>query len=411
MRIPKVSVVMASYNHRKYVTKAIDSVLAQTYDDWELIIIDDCSSDDSAQLIGLYKDKRITFYQAEENRGSVPTFNQLMSKAQGEYVAILGSDDIWYPNKLRKQVEYLDSHTDMGACFSYVEFIDEEGEKYSDKNMTDFNGNVFNQPNRTQGECFRYFFQHENYFCHPSSMVRRNVIKEIGNFDLRFRQLHDYHYWIRLLQKYPVYIIQEPLTGYRRIIAHNKSVSASNEENTIRHINESQTIMYEMIKDMKRDIFCEAFSDLLREKVENDIQLICEKYFILLDWEIIGINNRQPAIRYLGEYINNPEVMRCLKEKYNYNLCDYYKETSSKLKLYPIQFYQEYQETVNRYENICGNQQRLCKELEERAKNYSDELNVMRQTTSWKVTRPLREIKGVLKKSKKKPKYKGTAKK
>ena len=132
---------------------------------------------------------------------------------------------------------------------------------------------------------------------------------------------------------------------------------------------------------------------------------------ILLDWEIIGINNRQPAIRYLGEYINNPEVMRCLKEKYNYNLCDYYKETSSKLKLYPIQFYQEYQETVNRYENICGNQQRLCKELEERAKNYSDELNVMRQTTSWKVTRPLREIKGVLKKSKKKPKYKGTAKK
>ena len=91
MRGPKVSVIMASYNHEKYVTRAIESVLAQTYHDWELIIIDDCSSDHSAEAIRQYQDDKVKFIQAKDNKGPIRTFNQLLEEAQGEYVAILGS--------------------------------------------------------------------------------------------------------------------------------------------------------------------------------------------------------------------------------------------------------------------------------------------------------------------------------
>ncbi len=414
MRGSKVSVIMASYNHEKYVTRAIESVLAQTYHDWELIIIDDCSSDHSAEAIRQYQDDKVKFIQAKDNKGPIRTFNQLLEEAQGEYVAILGSDDEWYPDKLKKQVECMESIPEAGACFTHAVFVDENGKIYSDSEDVDFNINIFNHCNRTQSGCMRYFYEYGNYFCHPSSMVRKRVLDEIGGFDLRFRQLHDYHYWVRLLQHYPVHIIQEPLVYYRRVRDNNTSVSAGNEKNTVRLYNESQIIIYEMLKEMKMDIFCEAFADMLKKKVENEIQLICEKYFVLLRWELVGNNNRLMAVRFLNAYLDDPDVTRCLREEYGYTLSDYYEETGCKMQLYPLHFYQEYREIVDRYQE----QKRISEELqdraqkaEDRAKEYSNELQAMRQTTSWKITRPLREAKGSLKKFKKKPKRKGTTKK
>lgn len=413
MRNPKVSVIMASYNHEKYITRAIESVIAQTYDNWEMFIIDDCSSDNSAQLIEQYQSSKIKFFQAKENRGPIFTFNQLLEKAQGAYVAILGSDDVWYPDKLQKQVNYMENSPHIGACFSHAQFIDEKGNIYLDSDEVEFNINIFNQSDRTQGECFRYFFEYGNYFCHPSSIVRSSIINEIGKFDYRFRQLHDYHYWVRLLQKYPVHVIQEPLLYYRRLHINNTSVSAGSEKNTVRLYNESQIIIYEMIKDMKMDIFCEAFSDLIRKEIRDEIQLICEKFFVLLKWQLVGNNNRLMAIRYLNDYINNEEIMRCLKEDYKYTLYDYFQETGNKIKLYPIQFYEEYQGLVEQYEIQKNKNVKLeerMQRLDVKAREYLNELQVMRQTTSWRITKPLREMKAFLMKFKMKSKCKGTVK-
>lgn len=101
------------------------------------------------------------------------------------------------------------------------------------------------------------FFDNDNYLCRSSVVLRSNAVEEIGGFDPRFRVLHDYEYWVRLIQKYPIYLIQKPLVRYRRVSVDNNSLSAVNRKNVIRVINENQMIVYNMIKRDGQD-------DLLR---------------------------------------------------------------------------------------------------------------------------------------------------
>ena len=108
---PKVSVLLSVHNHEMYVGQAIESVLRQTYQDWELIIIDDCSQDRSPDVARQYQnqDDRIRFYRQEENKGAILTFNELLKRADGEYIASLDSDDIWYDGD-RKSTRLNSSH-------------------------------------------------------------------------------------------------------------------------------------------------------------------------------------------------------------------------------------------------------------------------------------------------------------
>lgn len=403
MSKPKVSVVLAVYNHEEFVGKTIESVIGQTYQDWEFIIIDDCSTDHSVDIIRKYQDERICFYPEERNRGAILTFNELLKKAQGEYIAFIGSDDIWYRDKLQEQIEYLEQNERVAVCFTWAEFIDEKDRPYSSmQKECDCDIHIFMHENRTQGQCLRYFFDHDNYFCHPSAVIRSGVVKEIGGFDPRFRQLHDYDYWIRVLQKYPVHMIQKTLVQYRRCSTKNASISASNMQNVIRVLNEHQTIVTAMIKAMNRQIFCEAFHDLLKKEITNEVQLICEKYFVLLRWQMLGVNNRQPAVRFL-EDVMDERVLDCLEQEYQYSLNDYYKETGEAWQLYPLDFYKEYQdlENINRnLENTNSNLQKAAEELQKvnkvqarEIKRLTREIQGMSRTLSWRITKPLREVK------------------
>ena len=94
--------------------------------------------------------------------------------------------------------------------------------------------------NRTQAQCLRYFFDNDNYFCRSSVVLRSDVIDEIGGFDPRFRVLHDYEYWVRLIQKHPVYLFQKPLLWYRRVSVDNNSLSAVNIKNVTRVLNDQR---------------------------------------------------------------------------------------------------------------------------------------------------------------------------
>ena len=126
--MPKVSVILTSYNHAKFICEAIESALGQTFSDFELIIIDDCSSDHSWDLIKQYSDSRIKTHRNEVNNGGVVGLNRAISEwARGEYIAIHHSDDIWEIDKLEKQCTYLDAHPQIGAVFTSVFPISEEG--------------------------------------------------------------------------------------------------------------------------------------------------------------------------------------------------------------------------------------------------------------------------------------------
>lgn len=387
MEQPKVSIIMASYNHAEYIGQAIESILGQTYTNWEFIIYDDCSTDNSAEIIKAYRDNRIRFYQGKKNIGAVCAFNELLKLTQGEYVAILGSDDMWEKDKLQEQIEVLEKDKDIAVCFSFASLIDEEGMPYPESSC-EFDVTIFNQKNRTRGEYVRNFFEKGNYLCHPSSVVRKNVVNEIGMFDKRFRQLHDFYYWTQIVQKYTFFIIQKPLVQYRRKRIDNDSISAGSVINNIRDINESEIIILEMIKNLDKETFQASFSDLMIKKELTELDLICEKYFVLLEWKKIGINNRSLAIRYLNDYLCCEEVWECLKNEYHYTVNDFYAEMANMYQVYPTEYYLEYADAFKEYRKL----KQKNEISEQRIQALNNEIETIYNTMSWKITKPLRAI-------------------
>ena len=402
MKKPKVSVIMAAYNHEKYVGDAIESVIGQTYKNWEMLIIDDCSTDRTREVIGGIVDARISFCFHDKNEGPVKTFNELLAKAEGENIAIIGSDDLWYKNKLEEQIRFMEKNQKYAVAFSYVDIMDENGQIYVSKDTCDVKMDFFNQKNRTNGEIFRVFFERGNYFCHPSSIIRKRVIREIGEFDYRFRQLHDYYYWIKILNKYPVYILPQKLIKYRRCSVDNRSVSAATYENSVRLINESQEITYEMIRDMSVSLFKEAFCDMIIRDIESEEELVCEKYFILKKWQVWGNNNLYPARWYLAVHINNEKIRKCLEEKFAYHWLDFYADKAKVFNMYPLDFYEKYVELRQNYET---SQEIIQHKLEEQKLQQNEiykltnELEIMRNTVSWRITKPLRKMSQLRKKN------------
>lgn len=125
-----VSVIMPTYNCGKFIGESIESVQKQTYSQWELIIVDDCSTDDTTSIVQKYKttDKRIKYHKLEKNSGPAVARTKAMELASGNYMAFLDSDDLWVPNKLERQLKFMESHQYAFTCTAY-EQIDEDGKK------------------------------------------------------------------------------------------------------------------------------------------------------------------------------------------------------------------------------------------------------------------------------------------
>ena len=124
----KVSIVMPLYNAKEFVGEAIDSVLAQSHTDWELLVVDDCSNDGSVQIVREYAeaDKRIRLFCLDQNSGPAVARNRAIAEAAGRYIAFLDADDLWLPHKLQRQLEFMEAN-DLAFTYSGYEVIDEEG--------------------------------------------------------------------------------------------------------------------------------------------------------------------------------------------------------------------------------------------------------------------------------------------
>lgn len=123
----KVSVMFMSYNHGAYIQQAMRSVLAQTFQNYEVIVSDDCSQDNTREVLEQFKDNRISLHFFEENQGATINNLYIWRQCRGEYLALINSDDVWMPEHLQKSVDYLDGHKDCGAVFSWAASINEEG--------------------------------------------------------------------------------------------------------------------------------------------------------------------------------------------------------------------------------------------------------------------------------------------
>lgn len=224
---PLVSIVMASYNHAEYIGAAIDSVLAQDYSNWELLIVDDASTDSTREVLIKYADPRIKPYYFSINRQDHPR-NYALKIARGKYVAFLNSDDLFLPGKLSKQAKYLDSHSATGAVFSHTKCIDENGADHQSHPLQE----LFQQPNRTRHEWLRWFFHYGNALCFSSAMVRVSAISldSTSWFNPSLIQVADWDLWIRICLENEIWIIPEHLTA-TRVLPARQNLSADSVSN------------------------------------------------------------------------------------------------------------------------------------------------------------------------------------
>ena len=367
-----VSVIIPAYNHEKYIKQCIESVLNQTYSNLEILVADDCSTDKTREEIEKIKDKRLKKIFPKKNQGAVNTMNELSKKCTGKYIAVIGSDDIWYPTKIEEQVKVFKENPKLGAVFTEADFIDDKNEKYE-------NTEIFNYKNMTAGERIRYFYEKGNHLCHPSSMIKKSVFEDIGEYNNGYRQLHDYDYWTRLIQKYDIYTINKRLMAYRRTKTNNQSISSANTSNTIRVYNELFNINYEMIMNANNKLFKESFSDLFKNKNSTSkIELLCERYFLLINMPY-SCNNKSYAFSLIFNYKNQKEIFEVLEKKFNYTLKDFYKETGIAYKPYP-------------YEVVNEEYEKEIKERDKMIENLNNEIRSMLNSKSWKITKPIRAI-------------------
>lgn len=196
-----VSIIMPSYNTASFIAESIRSVLAQSYKDWELIIIDDCSPDNTDDVVRPYlSDERIRYLKNEKNSGAAVSRNRALREAKGKWIAFLDSDDLWMPDKLEKQISFMEKHYYHFSYTNYAE-IDVDGKR---------SGVSITGPKKiTKAGMFNY--------CWPGCltvMYDRDTVGLIQIADIK--KNNDYAMWLKVCRKADCYLLDEELALYRR---------------------------------------------------------------------------------------------------------------------------------------------------------------------------------------------------
>ncbi len=209
----KISVVTASYNYQDYIKEAIQSVLNQTYHDWELIIVDDCSTDNSVEVIKSYKDDRIKLFVNEKNLGLKETVKRGIEKASGEWIVFLESDDILTSDNIEKKLEIVKKYPEINLIFNDCEFFgDEERVKKVENDLRKTRKIL--RDKKYPANMFYNFYLSNKIFTFSSVMAKRNDLLKI-NFETPIDVILDWWLWIQLSYLGKFYYIPEYLTKWR----------------------------------------------------------------------------------------------------------------------------------------------------------------------------------------------------
>lgn len=318
---PLVSVVMPSYNHAEYVGKAIESVLNQTYTNFEFIIADEASQDNSVEIIEQYNDSRIKFTALEKNIG-LGASEYVYKQAQGKYIAGIASDDMWKPELLEKYVDFLENNEEYACCFCLPEIINENNQILEDINLS----KVFLTGERTKEEWFKQLYMNGNCICAPSMCMRKDIFDKLGVMKYQFRQLQDYEYWLRLLQIGNIYVYPEKLIFYRKHYeGSNKNISAITEESSIRELTERKYIMFDIMENLEDEFFENTFGDeFIMSPEQEGFCIECEKYAVMLKSKVATIN---AAINFFFKHYDDEKFQYSMENFYYVKRKDFWKLT------------------------------------------------------------------------------------
>lgn len=269
--MPLVSVILSSYNQGDYLRTSMESILKQTFQDFEILVMDDGSQDDSQEILRSYDgDERVRLFLFKRNRGTLECIREVIPKARGKYIAIHHSDDSWHPEKLARQVSWLEAHKEDWACFTWAEIIDEEGQPCDESGQE----SVFAQKNRSRQEWLRHFFYHGNCLCHPSLMIRSEAYREFGLLDYTgLWQLPDFFMWVRLCRHRSIHILPERLTYFRVRRRSQESMSSDRVEMRVRDMYERSLMLEEFAKIDSSEEFRQVFPEAAKFLHEGQIDM------------------------------------------------------------------------------------------------------------------------------------------
>jgi glycosyltransferase involved in cell wall biosynthesis len=217
---PKISVIMSVYNGGKYLREAIESILNQTFTDFEFIIVNDGSTDNSLEIILSYTDERIRIINNEKNIGLTKSLNKALKVARGEYIARQDADDVSLPNRFEEQIKYLKKHPEVVLLGTIAYLIDK-------------NGKIIGKKVALAKPSLKDLFK-VNQFNHGSVMFKKEIVNQLGGYNELIRYSQDYELWLRIAKLYDVRNLTQLLYKLR---SHDSNIRLANlEESTLHHL-------------------------------------------------------------------------------------------------------------------------------------------------------------------------------
>lgn len=279
----KVSIIIPAYNAMRYLPQTLDSVLQQTFTDFEVVIINDGSSDSIVEWAPQSKDSRIRLI-TQDNQGVSAARNKGIVNSTSEYIAFLDADDLWAPEYLKKQVNYLDKHPNISVVYTWTQLIDE-------------NGNSINRifASHASGMIWKELLGYDVISTGSSAMLRRQCVEDVGGFDIQLAHAEDLDFWLRIAKNYEFGVIKEALTSYRRHL-HN--------------VTKNRDKMMRGLQTVYERAFATAPLDMLYLRNHAYMSL-----FIGFAWLAIDDKDIKTAIKYRKQaFLHYPFV--CFKESY-----------------------------------------------------------------------------------------------
>lgn len=202
MKTPKVSVLMPIYNGEKFLRQAIDSILTQTFKDFEFLIIDDGSVDKTAHILKTYKDSRMQIITHKTNKGLIFSLNQGIKIAKGKYIARMDADDISLPDRFIKQVKFMENNPKVAVCGTWIKLINNK------------NNDIWQPPSDHKTIKSLSLFYSSIY--HPTALIRNDTLKRHGlSYNSSFIHAEDYELWVRIMEYAKVVNLKETLLLHR----------------------------------------------------------------------------------------------------------------------------------------------------------------------------------------------------
>jgi glycosyltransferase involved in cell wall biosynthesis len=208
--MPKVDIIVPAYNAARYLKAAIESVEAQTFDDWRILLVDDGSTDNTAEVVAPYVERLgpKLKYIRQANRGLPGARNVAIEHSTAEFLALLDADDVWLPCRLAESLKCFEGRPEVGLSYGFISRIDADGVVFQ----------TFAERQRhAEGRIAPYIYMRETDLCCPSVTFRRRCVDEVGGFDESLRATEDRDLWLRIALRYEVALAPTVIAYYRTL--------------------------------------------------------------------------------------------------------------------------------------------------------------------------------------------------